>query len=53
MLSVSVNFLNKIELDKKFTETLSIGLRHELRHNNPDVRAADYRLLRLIIGFDF
>lgn len=46
-------FENKIELDKKFTETLSVGLRYEVRYNNPDVRSADYNLLRLVIGFEF
>jgi hypothetical protein len=46
-------FENKLELDKKFTETLSVGLRYEVRYNNPDVRSQDYNLLRLVIGFDF
>jgi hypothetical protein len=46
-------FENKLELDKKFTETLSIGLHYEVRYNNPDVRSQDYNLLRLVIGFDF
>jgi hypothetical protein len=38
---------------KKLTETLSLGLRHEARYNAPDVRSADYSLLRLFLGFDF
>lgn len=44
---------NRFEINKKLTETLTIGVRHELRHNNPDVRSADYRRLRLLFGFDF
>ncbi|QYM78269.1 DUF481 domain-containing protein [Horticoccus luteus] len=44
---------NRFEINKKLTETLTVGVRHEVRYNNPDVRASDYRLLRLMIGFDF
>lgn len=44
---------NRFEINKKLTETLTIGVRHETRHNNPDVRSADYRRLRLLFGFDF
>lgn len=44
---------NRFEVNKKLTETLTIGVRHEIRHNNPDVRSADYRRLRLLFGFDF
>ncbi|MBC7365703.1 MAG: DUF481 domain-containing protein [Undibacterium sp.] len=44
---------NRIELNKKLTETLSVAIRHETRHNNPDVRTQDYTLLRLLIGLDF
>jgi hypothetical protein len=44
---------NRFELVKKLTETLTMGVRHEIRHNNPDVRSADYRRLRLLFGFDF
>jgi hypothetical protein len=44
---------NRFEISKKLTETLTMGLRHEVRHNNPDVRSADYRRLRLLFGFDF
>lgn len=44
---------NRFEINKKLTETLTVGVRHELRYNNPDVRASDYRLLRLMVGFDF
>lgn len=44
---------NRFEVNKKLTETLTMGLRHEIRHNNPDVRAADYRRLRVLFGFDF
>ena len=44
---------NRFEIVKKLTETLTMGLRHEIRHNNPDVRSADYRRLRVLFGFDF
>ena len=44
---------NKLELDKKLTETFTIGVRHETRHNNPDVRVQDYTLLKLLMGIDF
>jgi hypothetical protein len=44
---------NRFEINKKLTETLTLGLRQEYRHNNPDVRSADYRRLRLMFGFDF
>ena len=44
---------NRFEVNKKLTETLTMGLRHEIRHNNPDVRSADYQRLRLLFGFDF
>jgi hypothetical protein len=44
---------NRVELNKKLTETLSVAIRHEARHNNPDVRTQDYTLLRLLIGLDF
>lgn len=44
---------NRFEISKKLTETLTMGLRHEVRRNNPDVRSADYRRLRLLFGFDF
>ena len=44
---------NKVELDKKLTETFTIGIRHEARHNNPDIRVQDYTLLKLLMGIDF
>ncbi|MDB6167187.1 MAG: hypothetical protein JWM88_51 [Verrucomicrobia bacterium] len=44
---------NKIELDKKLTETFTVGIRHEVRYNNPGVRVQDYTLLKLLIGIDF
>ncbi len=44
---------NRFEIVKKLTETLTMGVRHEIRHNNPDVRSADYRRLRVLFGFDF
>ncbi len=44
---------NKFQIDKMLTETLSIGVLHELRENSPDSRVADYTLLKLLIGLDF
>lgn len=44
---------NRFEVNKKLTETVTIGVRHEIRHNNPDVRSADYRRLRVLLGLDF
>jgi hypothetical protein len=44
---------HQFEVTKKLTDTLSLGLRHEVRYNDPDVRTTDYSLLRLLLGFDF
>lgn len=44
---------NRFEISKKLTETLTIGARHETRHNNPDVRSSDYERLKVLFGFDF
>jgi hypothetical protein len=44
---------NKFQVNKQLTETLSMGLLHELRENSPDSRVADYTLLKLLIGLDF
>jgi len=44
---------NRFEINQKLTETLSIGMRHEVRRNNPDVRSADYERLRVLLGVDF
>ncbi|BET65267.1 hypothetical protein ASA1KI_01850 [Opitutales bacterium ASA1] len=44
---------DQFEITKKFSDTLSLGLRREARHNNPDERIADYSLLRLQLGLDF
>ncbi len=44
---------NKVDLNKKLTETFTVGIRHETRHNNPDVRVQDYTLLKLLMGIDF
>lgn len=44
---------DQFEITKKFSDTLSLGLRREARHNNPDPRIADYSLLRLQLGLDF
>ena len=44
---------NRIDLNKKLTETLSTSLRHEVRRNNPDGTAQDYTRLKLLFGLDF
>lgn len=44
---------NRIELNKKLTETLSTSVRHEIRRNNPDGSAQDYTRLKLMFGLDF
>jgi hypothetical protein len=44
---------NRVELNKKLTETLSTSLRHEVRRNNPDGTAQDYTRLKLMFGLDF
>jgi hypothetical protein len=44
---------NEFEFSKKLTDSLSLGLRHEFRRNNPDSRVQDYERLRLLIGYDF
>ena len=44
---------NRLELTKKFTETLSTAIRHELRRGSPDGKAQDYTRLKLLIGVDF
>jgi hypothetical protein len=55
--SVSVGAMqgweNRFEVDKKLTETLSIGVRHELRHSEEDLSVQDYKLLKLLVGLDF
>jgi hypothetical protein len=44
---------NRLELNKKLTETLSTSVRHEIRRNNPDGSAQDYTRLKLLFGLDF
>jgi hypothetical protein len=44
---------HQLEVNKKLTETLSLGLRHESRYNDPDVRTEDYSMLKLLLGLDF
>lgn len=44
---------NRVELTKKFTETFSTAIRHELRHGSPDGTAQDYTRLKLLLGLDF
>ena len=44
---------NRIELTKKFTETFSTAIRHEIRRGSPDGTAQDYTRLKLLLGLDF
>lgn len=44
---------NRMDLNKKLTETLSVAIRHEIRRNNPDERVSDYTRLKLLLGLDF
>ena len=44
---------NRVELSKKFTETLSTSIRHDVRRYNPDGKTQDYTRLRLLFGMDF
>lgn len=44
---------NRVELNKKLTETLSVAVRHEIRHNTPNGTAQDYTRLKLLLGLDF
>lgn len=48
-----VGWENDIEINKKLTTSLSIGLRHEVREGTPDIRVQDYSKLRFTIGYDF
>lgn len=44
---------NWLEVNKKFSDALSLGLRQEARRNNPDTRVEDFSLWRVLIGLDF
>jgi len=44
---------NRIELNKKFTETLSTAIRHEIREGSPEGTTQDYTRLKLLFGLDF
>jgi hypothetical protein len=44
---------NRIELSKRFTETLSTSIRQEMRRYNPDGRTQDYTRLKLLFAVDF
>jgi hypothetical protein len=44
---------NRIELNKKLTETLSTSVRHEIRRNIPDGTAQDFTRLKVLFGLDF
>lgn len=44
---------NRIELSKKFTETLSTSIRQETRQYDPDGTTQNYSQLKLLFGLDF
>ncbi len=44
---------NALQVNKKLTETFSIGIRQEMRFNKPDASVQQYRLLRVLLGLDF
>lgn len=44
---------NRVEVTKKFTETLSTAIRHEIRRGSPDGTTQDYTRLKLLFGLDF
>jgi hypothetical protein len=44
---------NKFDVNKKFTETFSLGVRYEVRRKEPDVSVQNYSLLHLMLGLDF
>ena len=44
---------DRVELSKKFTETLSTSIRHEIRRYNPNGTTQDYTRLKLLFGLDF
>ena len=41
-----------LEVERKLSESVTLGLRFEIRHNLPNVRVDDYRYLRLTVGYD-
>lgn len=49
----STGWENKIEVNKKLTETLSVAVKHEMRRDSPDGSAQDYSRLKLLLGVDF
>lgn len=53
LASGNTGWEHQFELTKKLTETLSLGLRHESRYNDPDIRTEDYSMLRFLLGLDF
>ena len=53
IMDATTGWENRFDITKKLTETLTVGMRHETRQNNPNVRSADYERLRVLFGFDF
>lgn len=44
---------NQLEISKKLTETLSLGMRHEVRVDTPGIDVTNYTLWRFMLGLDF
>jgi len=44
---------NQAEISKKLTDTLSIGLRQEMRKNIPGTDVSHFSLWRVFLGMDF
>ncbi len=44
---------NRVELNKKLTETFSVSIKDEIRRNSPDGSAQNYSRLKLLFGLDF
>ena len=44
---------NQLEISKKLTETLSLGMRHEVRLDTPGIDVSNYTLWRFMVGLDF
>lgn len=44
---------NQFEVAKKLSETLSLAVRQEVRHNTPGLEVKNYTLWRFLLGLDF
>lgn len=44
---------SNVELSRRLTTTLSLGLQHQYQRNLPDLRLQAFERLRLLLGYDF